>query len=65
MHIAAALGVKTLSFFPPDSVLPMRALRWGPLGNKSEIIKPAEGAKDMEGINVDEVLEKLKALLEQ
>jgi heptosyltransferase III len=67
MHLAAALGVKTLSFFPPDSIRPMRVKRWGPLGNMAEIIKPASSklspGKAMETIPVDFILDRLKQLM--
>lgn len=67
MHLAAALGVRTLSFFPPDSVRAMRANRWGPLGNTAEIIKPATGktapTKAMDTIPADYIMDRLKYLL--
>jgi ADP-heptose:LPS heptosyltransferase len=39
MHLAAALGAPTLSFFPP--LRPMSPLRWGPLGNVHAVLTPA------------------------
>ena len=67
MHIAAALGVKTLSFFPPDEIKAMRVKRWGPIGNISEIIMPASSKQPpeqaMETISVDFILDKIKNLL--
>lgn len=54
MHIAAALNVKTLTFFPEKGVLPER---WGPLGNTSEIIN---FKKDK--INIDYFVDKLQIL---
>jgi ADP-heptose:LPS heptosyltransferase len=66
MHIAAALGVKTLSFFPPDERVPMKPSRWGPLGNIHEIIQPTyndEGALD--SLECDFIESRLKTLLER
>lgn len=68
MHIAAALGVKTLSFFPPDIISAMKPKRWACLGNKQVIIQP-EGNKpkhtDMDLIDRKIILSKLKELLKQ
>lgn len=67
MHLAAALGVKTLSFFPHDDIKAMRAKRWGPLGNINEIIKPTASqlppAEAMETIPVGFIIDKVKNLL--
>jgi ADP-heptose:LPS heptosyltransferase len=67
MHLAAAQSVKTLSFFPPDDIKAMRAVRWGPLGNIHEIIMPAASglppAGAMETIPVDFIIDKIKNLL--
>lgn len=38
MHIAAAMGTPTLSFFPP--LRSMSPLRWGPLGNRHAVLSP-------------------------
>ncbi len=54
MHIAAALNVKTISFFPEKGVSPVR---WGPLGNISEIIIFNE-----KKINFDYIMSKLQTL---
>lgn len=66
MHLAAALGVKTLSFFPPDSETAMKALRWHPLGNKSVIVKPEGTFKNpqeaMESIDMDRVIKEFQGL---
>jgi ADP-heptose:LPS heptosyltransferase len=62
MHIAAALGVKTASFFPPDSIPATAPRRWGPLGNIHEIIQPeGPGEKEelMETIDTAAVLDKI------
>lgn len=67
MHLAAALGVKTLSFFPPDEIKAMRVKRWGPIGNIHEIIMPASAklppVEAMETIAVDFIADKIKNLL--
>ncbi|HDQ25188.1 MAG TPA: glycosyltransferase family 9 protein [bacterium] len=67
MHMAAALGVKTLSFFPPRSLPAMSAKRWGPLGNKSAVIEPLEtglsGAAAMDTISIAHVTDRLLLLL--
>ncbi|MGD0566181.1 MAG: glycosyltransferase family 9 protein [Candidatus Goldiibacteriota bacterium] len=63
MHIAAALGIKTLSFFPPDNIRAMRPKRWGPLGNDHVIIQPPEGNEKeaaMDLIDIKGVMEKIK-----
>jgi ADP-heptose:LPS heptosyltransferase len=39
MHLAAATGAPTLSFFPP--LRSMSPLRWGPLGNTHAVLTPA------------------------
>lgn len=66
MHMAAALGVPTLSFFPPDNVAAMASGRWRPLGNKSEIIKPAasgrSASESMETIEAAEVIRRFELL---
>lgn len=59
MHIAAALGIKTISFFPFSGIKPTR---WRPLGNTAEIIMPAE-ASSMDSISADYVAQKAAALL--
>lgn len=66
MHMAAALGVKTLSFFPPDSIAAMRPLRWAALGNKQVIIQPdafLPKSAAMDSIGGNLILSKLKELL--
>ncbi len=67
MHLAAAMGVKTLSFFPPDEVAAMRAKRWGPLGNISEIIKPAivnkKPQEAMDTIPTEFITDKIRQLM--
>lgn len=66
MHMAAALDVNTLSFFPPDTVAAMASRRWKPLGNRSEIIKPSiQGQtveESMDSIGVDEVVGRFNLL---
>lgn len=54
MHIAAALNIKTLTFFPEKGVLPVR---WGPLGNLSEIV-----IFKNDNINIDNVIYRLQIL---
>lgn len=70
MHVAAAVGTPTLSFFNP--VIAVSPKRWGPWGNKSIIISPAvENCKKcskqdcrhyncMDKIEVREVLDKIR-----
>jgi heptosyltransferase-2 len=62
MHIAAALGVKTISFFPPDRIRAMRPRRWGPLGNDGIILQPAGagGRETMDSILPEAVVGKIK-----
>jgi ADP-heptose:LPS heptosyltransferase len=55
MHIAAALNIKTLTFFPEKGVTP---LRWGPVGNLSEII-----IFNNDNIDFNIIIEKLNKLL--
>jgi ADP-heptose:LPS heptosyltransferase len=38
MHLAAAMGTPTLSFFPP--LRSMSPLRWAPLGNRHAVLSP-------------------------
>jgi len=66
MHIAAALGVRTLTFFPPDRVKAVRWERWKPVGNDCAAIKPGENSKsekDFEKMPVQEIIAKLKELI--
>ncbi len=67
MHIAAALSVPTLSFFPPDSIPQISEKRWGPLGNAHAVIKAKDGLKDpqeaINSIKAGEVLLKLTEVL--
>jgi heptosyltransferase-2 len=66
MHIAAALGVKTLSFFPPDIAAAMKPKRWAPLGNKQAIIQPDSKlpkVRAMDSIGTELILSKLKELM--
>ncbi|MEI7541729.1 MAG: glycosyltransferase family 9 protein [bacterium] len=66
MHIAAALGVKTLSFFPPDTIASMKPKRWACLGNKQVIIQPKNNnpkPQDMDLIDRKIILSKLKELI--
>ncbi len=66
MHIAAALNVRTLSFFPPDSITAMKPLRWKPLGNVHEIIQPdRDNMSAMDDIDCDVIISKLKLLIEK
>ncbi|MCE5299573.1 MAG: hypothetical protein LLG37_01700, partial [Spirochaetia bacterium] len=67
MHLAAAAGTKTLSFFPPDTITPMRAQRWMPLGNRSVILKPKYGIEDekekaMDSIDLEMIVENIEEL---
>lgn len=65
MHIAAAIGVKTLSFFPPDHIAAMKPRRWAPLGNKQVIIQPVgDQPKEtaMDSIDMQLIMAKLKEL---
>lgn len=75
MHIAAGLGVSTVSMF---CRLPARRPElWGPLGNRSEIIMPPEGVcpgrcpggaercEFGEGVDVDVVAGRIASLLEK
>jgi len=39
MHIAAALGIPTVAFFPPQRS--MTPARWGPVGNQTLVITPS------------------------
>ena len=39
MHVAAAVGAPTLSFFPP--VRPMSPLRWAPRGSLRQVLSPS------------------------
>jgi ADP-heptose:LPS heptosyltransferase len=67
MHIAAALDVRTLSFFPPDDIKAMRVKRWGPLGNIHEIIMPVSSSlppdEAMGTISTDFIVDKIRQLL--
>jgi ADP-heptose:LPS heptosyltransferase len=66
MHIAAALKVRTLSFFPPDSITAMKPSRWKPLGNVHEIIQPDRNdMSSMDDIDCDFIISKIKLLLEK
>jgi ADP-heptose:LPS heptosyltransferase len=66
MHIAAALGVKTLSFFPHDDQTSMKPLRWSPLGNMSCIIQPAfNDESSLNDLECDFMIAKLIGLLEK
>jgi ADP-heptose:LPS heptosyltransferase len=51
MHLAALLGVPTVSFFPAGGVTGPE--RWRPLGNRQEILSPPAGAgrEDMQTIS--------------
>ncbi len=59
MHIAAALGKKTLSFFPEKGAVPSR---WAPVGNKAVILQQKKGEK-MDDFSIEFIIEKLKTLL--
>jgi ADP-heptose:LPS heptosyltransferase len=55
MHLAAALGAPTLSFFPP--LRSMSPLRWGPLGNVHSVLTPPGlGISDRINFGPDSVL---------
>lgn len=62
MHIACALNVPTVTFFPPDSIPQMSVTRWGPKGNKNAVIKPPDKG-DMNMIKSGEVLNRIKEVL--
>lgn len=68
MHIAAALGVKTLSFFPPDKIAAMKPMRWAALGNIQVIMQPdGRLPKDlaMDSIGTKQIVSKLKELIQK
>ncbi|MEI7640283.1 MAG: glycosyltransferase family 9 protein [bacterium] len=57
MHIAGALGVNTLSFFPATGVNPVR---WRPLGNKSFILQPESVSAGMDSIRDEKIILKIQ-----
>ena len=61
IHIAGALNKKIIGFYPNEKH--MSEVRWGPLGNKRIIIKPAINSNDMNRINAADVLNAAKKLL--
>jgi ADP-heptose:LPS heptosyltransferase len=73
MHIAAAVGTPTLSFFSPVRSCSPR--RWGPVGNRNTVLMPpvpecptckgpaCEYFDCMERIEADKITESLEALL--
>jgi ADP-heptose:LPS heptosyltransferase len=66
MHIAAAIGVKTMSFFPPDNIAAMKPKRWAPIGNCHEIIQPQQHLDKktaMDTIDIGTIIIKLKELI--
>lgn len=77
MHIASALGIKTVSLFCPLTACSPKL--WGPLGNESEIILPEEWYCKTKcpgdpkkcrfegdgGINSEKIIERLKGFLKQ
>ncbi len=73
-HIAAALGVPTVSMFCP---LPACSItRWGPLGNSNDTIEPPEGYCQgrcpgdpkictLDEIDIDSVIERLEKVIKK
>jgi len=74
MHIAAALGIPTVSLFCPLTAC--SPLLWGPLGNRSEVILPKEGYCQMrcpgdpkicplEDIEIPSVVQRVETILRE
>ena len=61
IHIAGALNKKIIGFYPNEKH--MSELRWGPLGDKSIIIKPVDNSDDMNSIRSEDILKAAKQLL--
>ena len=64
MHIAASLGVRTLTFFPASGC---SEKRWGPIGNRSTVIRAdkiaSKGGNLLDPPSVDKVMAELERLL--
>ena len=64
LHMAVALGVPTLSFYP-NAPIQTSPKRWGPWGDSKTngVLTPKERDGPMSSISVDEALGKLKQIL--
>jgi lipopolysaccharide heptosyltransferase II len=74
LHIAAAIGIPVVAFYPP--ILPCSPVRWGPYSNKKKVFvgnnstcplchgSPCRSDVCMENISVEEVFSGLKDLLQ-
>lgn len=63
MHVAAAVGTPTVSLFPHDRA--MSPTRWGPRGNRAEILQPERPDLSVTSISVDRVLAALLKILSE
>ncbi len=74
MHIAAALGIPTVSLFCPLTACSPKL--WGPLGNRSEVLLPKEGYRQtrcpgdpkmcpLEDIDTEDVLQRVELMLRE
>lgn len=62
IHLAGALNKKIIGFYPND--IPINEIRWKPLSDDPVIFKPKNPGDSMETIEVDEVLEKTRQILD-
>ncbi len=62
MHVAAAVGCPTVSLFPHDEA--MSPHRWGPWGNRAEIVQPRAEEGSVANIPVDRVIQAVRKMLQ-
>ncbi|MCB0722761.1 MAG: glycosyltransferase family 9 protein [Ignavibacteriae bacterium] len=61
IHIAGALNKKIIGFYPNSR--PINATRWGPPGDNNYIFTPKDDSDEMNKIEVNEVIDKVKDML--
>jgi ADP-heptose:LPS heptosyltransferase len=61
IHIAGALNKKVIGFYPNSK--PMNATRWGPQGDNNYIFTPKDNSDEMNKIEVNDVIYKVKDIL--
>jgi len=62
IHLAGALNKNIIGFYPND--IPINEIRWKPLSDDPVIYKPKNPGDSMDTIEVDEVLEKTRQILD-
>lgn len=62
IHLAGVLNKNIIGFYPNE--VPINDVRWKPLSDYAEILKPEKAGGSMDTINVDDVIKETQKILE-